>query len=507
MLCRKAVVFTTLMCFIVCTQGCYTSKSITVQELEEKPEQTIQKVVTLDNKVYEFPDGGQFIENMIVGYTAEGEFIKLPIEQVSVIYIREVGPTEEGRYCLGAVAVAGIVGIIVGIIAFNRAMDAVGESSCPFIYAFDGEEYVLDGEPYGGAVCQGLQRTDYCRLDNINQVEGEYRIMLTNELYEIQYTDELKLVIADHAKNVQVYQDANGHFYTTGEMQKPLLVTDTDGNDYYQFLSAEDNMLWESYIDMRHINPSEDLRDTLIMSFPRHSYSKKAKFIVSGCNTIWGSHMLRQMVHLFGNQVTEWYDEMLTPQWQGLIEEWNDHVELYQLQIYVWEANGWKHQGEIMGGGPIVSETRVIPLDLTNVNGDSVTIRIMPPKGFWQFNMFAIDYSEDVPIHIHEVSAIQAVAHDGADICDKLEVSDSDYYVMPETGQQAFLVFPAPALHPDKERTVFARVSGYYDLKIETDEPPQIAQIYQILTDPDYAVTFSNGEFLKFINQYTSLLE
>jgi hypothetical protein len=507
MLCKRVLVLITLICFIVATHGCYTSRSITVQQLEEKPKYTIQKIVTTSNEVYEFPDGGQFIENMIVGYTTEGESIKLPIEQVSTIYVREFGLTREGKVIAGVFLIATLVGIVVAIIAIDRALDSVGESSCPFIYAFDGKEYTLDGEPYGGAVCQGLQRTDYCRLDNLSPVEGEYRILLANELDEIQYTDEFRLLIADHSENVTVYQDANGHVYTLGKLQKPLRITDADGDDHYQSLSAEDCLLWASRIDNRETSISCKLRDTLFISFPRPQKVEKAKLVVSGCNTFWGSHMLRQMVCLFGNQVTAWYSEMLTPQWQQMIEEWNDQVELYQLQVHVWEDGGWKHQGEIMGGGPLVSETRVVPLDLAGVEGDTVMIRLTPPSGFWQFNLFAIDYSEDLPVRIQEVSATKATAHNGRDVCDKLELTDNEYYVMPETGQQALLVFPVPELRPDLERTVFAKVSGYYDLKIETDEPPQYSQIYRLLTDPDYAVTFSNSEYQKILSEYVSLQE
>ena len=507
MLCKKAVVYITLICFIVCVQGCYTSREFTVQQLEEKPEYTIQKIVTLDNEIYTFTDGGQFINDMIIGRVTDGEFVKIPIEQVRTIYIRTFGMSKGGKVVLLVVGVAALVAIVVATVGFLKTLDDLESSgsSCPFVYSFNGTHYVLDGEPYGGAVCQGLQRTDFCRLDSLHPVDGEYRVLLANELDEIQYTDEFKLLIVDHSKDVVVYQDANGHFYTIGDMQKPLHIIDADGNDQYQLLSAEDYLLWEAGINNKELNTSSNLRDTLFITFPRPRHETKAKLIVNGCNTVWGSYMLKQMVSLYGNQVETWYEQMLAPEWQQFIEEWNDKVELYQLQVHVWEDSGWMHRGEVMGGGPLVSETRVAPIDLSGVRGDTVTIRVTPPRGFWQFNLFAIDYSDDVPVQIHEVSAKTAAAHNGTDICDKLEFSDCDYYIMPETGQEAFLVFSAPELQPDMERTIFAKVSGYYDLKINTDEPPQYEQISRILLESDYAVIFSNNEFLEILNQHATI--
>ena len=293
MLCRKAAIFITLVCFIICTQGCHTSRQITVQDLEEKPEQKIQKVVMLDNTVYEFPDGGQFIENMIVGYTKEDEFIKLPIEQVSLIYTSHDGSKQPSGPCILGL-IAGVT--VVMLVAINAFANQVEGASCPFVYAFDGTDYVLEGEPYGGAVCQGLQRIDHCRLDNIDQVEGEYRIMLTNEMDEIQFTDEVTLLTVDHPEDVRVYQDADGHIYTVGEIQKPLYITDTEGNDLKQLLYAQDCLVWESYRICDEVQTSGNLRDTLTIIFPKNHYSKKAKLVVNGCNTVWGSHMLKQMV-------------------------------------------------------------------------------------------------------------------------------------------------------------------------------------------------------------------
>jgi hypothetical protein len=392
----------------------------------------------------------------------------------------------------------------VAVKAFNDAMDAVGSSSCPFIYSFDGKQYVLDGEPYGGAVCQGLQRTDYCRLDNLHRVNGEYRILLTNELDEIQYTDEFKLLIVDHPRDVMICQDADGLLYTIGDSRKPMHVIDASGNDQCRLFSSDDYLLWDASVTDKKEPDLSNLRDTLFITFPRPNNGTRAKLAVNGCNTVWGSHMLEQMVSLYGNQVEVWYKQMLTPKWQRLIEEWNDRVELYQLQVYVWGDSGWMHRGEIMGGGPFVSETRVVPLDLAGVQGDSVTICVAPPSGFWQFNSFAIDYSEDIPVEIQEASPKAMTSHNGADICDVLECADNSYYIMPETGQEALLVFSAPELQTDMKRTVFAKVSGYYDLKIDTDEPPQYEKISRILSEPDYAVIFSNNEYEGKLSKYAS---
>ncbi len=76
--------------------------------------------------------------------------------------------------------------------SFKHSSD---EESCPFVYSFDGEEYVLDSEPCGVAVSEGLKRPDWVELSSLKEVDGKSRVLLTNELGETQYTDELNRLV------------------------------------------------------------------------------------------------------------------------------------------------------------------------------------------------------------------------------------------------------------------------------------------------------------------------
>ena len=72
--------------------------------------------------------------------------------------------------------------------------DTAGPQSCPFVYSYDGENYIFDAEPLGGAISEGLKKTDYSRLEHLKGVEGKYHLFLRNELEETQYTDAIKLL-------------------------------------------------------------------------------------------------------------------------------------------------------------------------------------------------------------------------------------------------------------------------------------------------------------------------
>jgi hypothetical protein len=79
-----------------------------------------------------------------------------------------------------------------------------------------------------------------------------------------------------------------------------------------------------------------------------------------------------------------------------------------------------------------------------------------------------------------------------------LKARDDDYYAMPETGNRGYVVFPAPALRPGTERTVFLHTRGYYRLHLTGEGEPDRATLRQIVEDPDGAARFAAARFARW---------
>jgi len=67
------------------------------------------------------------------------------------------------------------------------------EWSCPFVYSWDGQEYILDSQPLNNAPKQEAEKVDYDKLEFLEPNEGVCRLKLTAELEETVYINELKL--------------------------------------------------------------------------------------------------------------------------------------------------------------------------------------------------------------------------------------------------------------------------------------------------------------------------
>lgn len=97
------------------------------------------------------------------------------------------------------------------------------KGSCPFLYTWDGERFVFAtdilwrsalGMPLGilgseATYAPALSAQDYVKVPGhlLQPIDGEYRIQLTDELWETPYFDEVKLIAVDHPDSVAIFLD------------------------------------------------------------------------------------------------------------------------------------------------------------------------------------------------------------------------------------------------------------------------------------------------------------
>ncbi len=143
------------------------------------------------------------------------------------------------------------------------------KGSCAFVYTWDGEEYsfVKDvmwksaiGMPTG--IMGGLRSyappdasKEYLKIpgDRLKPRDGKYTLQLTEELWEVAYVDEVKLLTVDHPDSVEVYVDEKFvppgppklRIYQVATKQYPVAAWDDHQTDLLTRIRAKDDV----YID------------------------------------------------------------------------------------------------------------------------------------------------------------------------------------------------------------------------------------------------------------------
>jgi hypothetical protein len=86
---RRVVASLTLICLVICLQGCYSNRLIPPEEAEQYPDYRVARVVTADGEVIEFhPDAFVSVDE-ISGISREGASVEIPLSQVKMLHIKK----------------------------------------------------------------------------------------------------------------------------------------------------------------------------------------------------------------------------------------------------------------------------------------------------------------------------------------------------------------------------------------------------------------------------------
>ena len=394
------------------------------------------------------------------------------------------------------VAVATVVLIVAAIQEDEPAPPPTTTTSCPLVYSWDGEQFVLDAEPYGGATIQALERTDVTELEHLVASGGRYRLLLTNEMEETQHTNRIELLVVDHAPGTVVAPDHDGMLHAFETVHRLVDARDQTGRDLRPWLVEKDYATWHP--DLRGASkslPIADTRDHITLTFDRPSGARNAHLIADAATAPWGARMIRPMLEMRGAALGLFYTAINVDEGsRRKLHEWNEREELFYLGVEVEEDGRWVRQGQLIGGGPLMAESRTIPLDLSRVIGDHVRIRLHPPIGFWMFNAFRLAEGE-VPVRPTVVAPVRALDAAGKDVRASLVGEDGKYLTFATNDDHGFVDFPSPAQRAGTQRSVFARTRGWYEIHVRASGLPDMAEIARVTDQPGYPVQLALKHF------------
>ncbi len=363
------------------------------------------------------------------------------------VFERDVGKTI-GKVLLVLGITAGVA-LVILLIACN----------CPSVYAENPDSTPFEGVLYSGAIYPSLERHDWLPMPQLKRNGFGYQVRLSNEINEVQHTNQLELLSIDHPLGVTPMFDKYGHLLTLSNLEAPVSATNLSGLDVLPFIFETDGLLLQGEGDQTRSKAN----DGVLLRFKKPANAKSAKLVIKARNTVW----LQQTFGAFQDEMGD-YQALITDKYRkkssAAIQKWmNDQ----QLPLSVWvetKAGKWEKLDYFNPPGPTAFRQDVLQLDIANIPGDELRIKLESGFMFWEIDWIAIDYSQEIPVQIQALLPTAATDNNGLDQTKALLADDGLYYHQPQIGDQATIVFPAPDPTLGLERSLILHGKGYYDL-------------------------------------------
>lgn len=388
-------------------------------------------------------------------------------------------------YTLGAVVVAGII-------------IAATKSSCPFVSAYDGSEFPLQGEIYGGAIYPQLARDDYMPLRMKPTAQGTLQVKISNELQEKQYTDFADLLVITHDKNAKVLSDEKGNLYQINTCESAVKAYTGNYSDALpQILKAGDNRLL-------HFDDTSDANNNyLVIQFNKPLGVKNGKLVLSVKNSYWLDYLYGEFAKEFGSYFTTYAKKQRKVPATQLLK-WTKDQKL-PLGIEIKTKKGWTKITDITTIGPLATRDIVIPVDLSDIKTSLIEIRLSSGFMFWEFDYAGIDYSSNKNFSVQKISPSVATDETGKDVLPALIKKDRVYLEQPVPGNMVNLEYKCDAEISNTTRSYILYTNGYYEHVRHFTGSPNVAFLKQF-KQPDAFPQFSLQRFKQFNKEQMELL-
>lgn len=396
----------------------------------------------------------------------------------------------------------------VGVIALIVA----AATSCPFVYAFDGNAYQFIGEIYGGAIYPSLERDDYLALPKYDYGPGSnYKVKVANMLQEVQYINQADMLILTHDSTVYPLLDKYGHVQTISNPIMPCEATDSKGKDCMEEITVKDK-LTHDFCEALDTSVTSNYLNSLDLTFKSNSNPGSTKLYLNGKNSLWGDYMIREFYKLFGSRYQKFVRRMEDK--PALFhQEWMQQQGLL-LQVYIMKDGEWEPADYFNMVGAFGSRDMVLPLDVENAwsaeNSDGITeytLRLKLVSGFmfWEVDYAAIDLSENAKVGKVMLSPVNADDQDGNNVLKLISSDDDRYLVQQNTGDETTLDFILPE-SIDPSFTVYLHSKGYYKQAGKNSNEPDVA-LLEAFRKPGRLSLWSSRKFSEGEKIYQTRLD
>ncbi len=426
---RAAVHFAILA--VLLASGCAVSRNTTTKwELFEMRGIGPLRALTVDSRLYSF-DRFAFNDSLLRGvgtmrYGGITQKFEGTVRFDSIAFLeRKEESFLQGAWVVPMAVVAGM-GMLTILEKPHFLIQHDQNSSCPYVYSFDGKEYKLDAEVFGTSVSKAMEAKTFSILPSLIATDGSARIRVSDERPETHMVNSVQMFAADAGQNAGTALDTENRLWPLPNAFSPVTASDHSGADILDDISVRDKRYWIS--DLAGCSAKTGFRDRVELEFMTASDGKEATLVVDAINTELIFEVYRSIGALLGDATLEFYQALETDTvLQRCVRDWLSDCS---LTVEVHDGTDWKRIGHFMPEANVAPFRRAIRIALPAGASRKLRVRLSTLTDVWRIDAVTLDQSQVEPLPMQELRMTSAIASSNADMRRQLAAVDSSYAVM-----------------------------------------------------------------------------
>jgi len=331
-----------------------------------------------------------------------------------------------------------------------------GGESCPFIYSWNGDDYVLEGEAFGSAFGKSLEIKTSCMLPSLYENNSQLKIKITNERPETHYLNSVELIAIETDCNATPYFDTNHNIWPVYNLKSPIIAEDHSDNNILEQISKVDGSYWQS--DLAQASFPNNFEDQIELQYINSTSSDEVTIILHAINTKIANFVFDNIFKFLGDRSLSFIRAVENdPQMTAIIKNW---LKECSLKFSIWDGEDWQSVGFVYPEANEVSFNKAIRCRIPNTVCDTIKVRLTCLADVWNIDAVLIDQTPVQPLHCNPVKLKSAIDINEHDVSYQLLKSD-DKYVMLLPSEQIEFSYKANQYKTGKKITYGIQVQGY----------------------------------------------